>query len=407
MTNPVLVLFVLAAVVLAALWLEDHLRPFRKIGAAATAILLALTLSNLGLIPGESPVYDFLLGQAVIAGIILILLSVNLGSIRDAGAPMLGAFAIGAVGSGLGAVIMARVVSAPIGSDAWKLSGQFAATYIGGGMNFAAVGQQLQTRSDLFTAGIAADVIVTAIWLVACLVIPELVARGRQPLAAIPQTATSGTVAAQAPGGPDSAPAATPPLVATGEAGVAAIGLDAQLQSSGVPLTLRDFAGLSSLTLGIMWLSDVLASLLPGAPKIVWLTTLVLVVAQLPVIRKLSGSVVMGNFLLLLFLASNGAKSVVSHIVDVGPAIFYFAAGTVAIHGIIIFGIGFALRMNGDLLAVASQANVGGAATAMALSGARKRPDLILPGVAVGMLGNAIGNYAGIAIAYLSRALLG
>ncbi len=406
MTNPVLILFVLAAVVLAALWLEDHLRPFRKIGAAATAILLALTLSNLGLIPGESPVYDFLLGQAVIAGIVLILLSVNLGSIRDAGAPMLAAFAIGAVGSGLGAVIMARVVSASIGSDAWKLSGQFAATYIGGGMNFAAVGQQLQTRSDLFTAGIAADVIVTAIWLVACLVIPELVARGRQPNTPIPQTATPGP-AARAPGAPDGAQPATPPLVATGEVGVAAIGLDAQLQSSGVPLTLRDFAGLSSLTLGIMWLSDMLASLLPGVPKIIWLTTLVLVVAQLPVIRKLSGSVVMGNFLLLLFLASNGAKSVISHIVDVGPAIFYFAAGTVAIHGVIIFGIGFALRMNGDLLAVASQANVGGAATAMALSGARKRPDLILPGVAVGMLGNAFGNYAGIAIAYLTRALLG
>jgi uncharacterized membrane protein len=406
-TNPVLVLFVLAAVVLAALWLEDHLRPFRKIGAAATAILLALTLSNLGLIPGESPVYDFLLGQAVIAGIILILLSVNLRSIRDAGAPMLAAFAIGAVGSGLGAVIMARVVSGSIGGDAWKLSGQFAATYIGGGMNFAAVGQQLQTRSDLFTAGIAADVIVTAIWLVACLVIPELFARGRQSPATIPQTATPGTPAAQAPGAPDNAQAATPPLVPTGEVGVAAIGLDAQLQSSGVPLTLRDFAGLSSLTLGIMWLADMLASLLPGVPKIIWLTTLVLVVAQLPVIRRLSGSVVMGNFLLLLFLASNGAKSVISHIVDVGPAIFYFAAGTVAIHGAIIFGIGFALRMNGDLLAVASQANVGGAATAMALSGARKRPDLILPGVAVGMLGNAIGNYAGIAIAYLSRALLG
>ncbi len=379
MTNPVLILFVLAAVVLAALWLEGHVRAFRKIGAAATAILLALTLSNVGAIPGTSPVYDFLLGQAVIAGIVLILLNVNLRSIRDAGAPMLAAFGIGAVGSALGAVIMARVVSASIGGDAWKLSGQFAATYIGGGMNFAAVGQQLQTRSDLFTAGIAADVIVTAIWLVACLVIPELFAR------------REGT-------GP--APVVRP-------ASDGRPGLDAQLQSSGVPLTLTDFAGLASLTLGIMWASDVLGAHWPAVPKIIWLTTIVLLVAQVPLVRRLSGSVVMGNFLLLLFLASNGAKSVISHIVEVGPAIFYFAAGTVAIHGVIIFGLGFALRMNGDLLAIASQANVGGSTTAMALAGARRRPDLILPGVAVGMLGNAFGNYIGIAIAYLARSLLG
>jgi uncharacterized membrane protein len=380
-TSSVLILFVLAMVVLASLWLEANTRAFRKVGAAATAIVLALVLSNIGLIPGQSPVYDFLLGRAVIAGIILILLNVSLGSIRQAGAPMLAAFAIGAVGSAAGAMIMARVVHVPIGTDTWKLAGQFTATYIGGGMNYAAVGQELETRSDLFTAGIAADVIVTAIWLVACLVVPELFARREQ---------------ASAPPG-HAAPETDPPYG----------GLAAQLQSSGVPLRLTDFAGLTTVTVGIMWLSEALTSLAPAIPKIIWLTTIVLAAAQMPMIRRLSGSVVIGNFLLLLFLASNGAKSVISHIVEVGPSIFWFAAGTVVIHGVIIFGIGWLLKMNGDMLAIASQANVGGATTAMALAGSRRRTDLILPGVAVGMLGNAIGNYAGIAIAYAARAMLG
>ncbi len=380
-TSSVLIFFALAAVVLTSLWLEAHTRAFRKIGAAATAILLALMLSNLGLIPGKSPVYDFLLGQAVIAGIILILLNVSLDSVRQAGAPMLMAFAIGSVGSAVGAVIMVNVLHIPIGPDAWKLAGQFTATYIGGGMNFAAVGQQLDTRADLFTAGIAADVIITAIWLIACLVVPELFARREQAGAT---------------------PVASPVPDASSAGGLAA-----QLESSGVPLRLTDFAGLTSITLGIMWIAEVLTSYAPAVPRIIWLTTIVLVLAQLPVIRKLSGSVVIGNFLLLLFLASNGAKSVVANIVVVGPSIFWFAAGTVAIHGIIIFGIGWMLRLNGELLAVASQAGVGGAASAMALASARKRPELILPGVAVGMLGNAVGNYAGIAVAFAVRGMLG
>ena len=376
-----LVTFALAGIVLAALWLERNVRVVAKIGAAATTILLALVLSNAGLLPGNSPVYDFLLGRAVIAGIILILLNVRLSSIRDAGGTMLGAFAIGAVGSAAGAVIMGLLVNRALGSETWKLGGQFTATYIGGGMNYAAVGQELATRADLFSAGIAADVIVTAIWLVACLVVPELFPR------------SAGTS--------DAAPSNENSLTGSGSANLAS-----QLQSSGVPLTLTDFAGLATVTLGTIWASEALASLWPAAPKIIWLTTLVLILAQLPITRKLSGSVVIGNFLLLLFLASNGAKSVISRIVEVGPVIFYFAAGTVLIHGIIIFGIGRLLRMNGDLLSIASQANVGGSTTAMALAGARRRPDLILPGVAVGMLGNAIGNYAGIAIAYLSRSLL-
>jgi uncharacterized membrane protein len=378
-TSPVLILFTLAVVVLASLWLEANTLAFQKIGAAATAILLALVLSNIGVIPGDSPVYDFLLGQAVIAGIILILLNVSLDSIRQAGAPMLAAFALGAVGSAAGALIMTGVVHTAIGDETWKLSGQFTATYIGGGMNFAAIGQQLETQSDLFTAGIAADVIVTAMWLVACPLVPELFARRER---------------AGAPAS-DASPQDQPQN-----------GIAAQLLSSGAPLRLSDFAGLTSITLGIMWVADLLTSFAPAVPRIIWLTTLVLVIAQLPMVRKLSGSAVIGNFLLLLFLASNGAKSVVSNIVEVGPAIFWFAAGTVAVHGAIIFGLGWLLRMNGDILSIASQANVGGATTAMALAGARRRTDLILPGVAVGMLGNAVGNYAGIAIAYASRSLL-
>ena len=379
--SPVLVLFVLASVVLAALWLETHVVAFKKLGAAATAILTALLLSNVGLIPGTSPVYDFLMGQAVIAGVILVLLSVNLSSLREAGRPMLLAFALGAVASAIGAVVMARVVVGAVGPETWKLSGQFTATYIGGGMNFAAVGQELQTRSDLFAAGIAADVIVTAIWLVACLVIPELFPRR---LDAASEAAPAGHSAAADPSG-----------------------LAARLRSSVVPMTLLDFGGLAVVTFGTIWASDQFTAWWPAVPRVIWLTTFALAVAQVPIVRALSGSVVLGNFLLLLFLASNGAKSVISRIVEVGPAIVYFAAGTVAIHGAIIFGIGRLLKMNGDLLSVASQANIGGATTAMSLAAARRRPDLILPGVAAGMLGNAIGNYAGMAVAYLTKSLIG
>jgi uncharacterized membrane protein len=184
-------------------------------------------------------------------------------------------------------------------------------------------------------------------------------------------------------------------------------GLAAQLKSSVGPMTLVDFGGLTVVTLGTIWASEVTTAWWPAIPRVIWLTTLALAVAQIPVVRTLTGSVVVGNFLLLLFLASNGAKSVVATIVEVGPEVVYFAVGTVAIHGLVVFGVGRLVRLNGDVLSVASQANVGGATTAMSLAAARGRPDLILPGVAVGMLGNAAGNYAGIAMAYVARGLLG
>ncbi len=384
-TEPTLLFGVLAVIVLLSVWLADTIHALRKIGSAATAILIALLLSNTGVIPGTSPVYDFLLGRGVIAGIVLILLSVDIRSIRSAGAPMLAAFGLGAVGSIAGAMVMAVLVHGTLGDETWRLAGQFSATYIGGGMNFAAVGQELGTRSDLFSAGIAADVIVTAIWLVACLTIPEFMPRrGVQP------TVTHEGVSATDV--EETTPGVKRPF-----------GLDRLLGSSGTPMTLVDFAGLTTITFGTIAASEFLAAAWPAMPKVLWLSTLTLLVAQVPLIRRLSGGVVVGNFLLLLFLASNGAKSVIARIVEVGPAIFYFAAGTVLLHGLIIFGLGFAFRMNGDVLSVASQANVGGSTTAMALAGSRRRTDLILPGVVAGMLGNALGNYVGVAVAWIVR----
>jgi uncharacterized membrane protein len=59
------------------------------------------------------------------------------------------------------------------------------------------------------------------------------------------------------------------------------------------------------------------------------------------------------------------------------------------------------------MLAVVSQAAVGGRSTAMAVASASGHKELALPGVAVGVLGYALGNYAGFAIAYLVRGILG
>ncbi|MDX5338586.1 MAG: DUF819 family protein, partial [Cyclobacteriaceae bacterium] len=44
-------------------------------------------------------------------------------------------------------------------------------------------------------------------------------------------------------------------------------------------------------------------------------------------------------------------------------------------------------------------ANVGGNTTAFAAAESLNRPDLLIPGVLVGSLGNALGTYVGFAVA--------
>ncbi len=405
-TDPFAVLVVLAAVVYLSIVLDQQFKVFRAVGSVLVAILMGMALSNAGFLPDRSPTYDFLASTGVSVAIVLILLTVDVRSVFKAGPKMLVAFLIGAVGSAVGAASAAMVLSSEVGPETWKLAGQYTGTYTGGGVNFAALGRAFGTSSDMFSAAVAADVAITAIWLIACLSLPVLLGRNGDTERG---SAAADEIAPATPGAvPDSAAALESDLEEAGAAvGVAGISADLKdsLQSTVTPVTLGEAAALVTLSVGLVWFAGVLARAWP-VPEVLLLTTMVLVVAQVPAIKELSGSAMWGNYLLHLFLAANGAQSVIANIFRIGPAVFYFAAATVAVHGVIIFGVGRLFRIDAPTLAVASQANVGGPASAMALAGTRGYTQLLLPGIAVGLLGYAVGNYTGFLVGNLMRQIL-
>lgn len=402
-THPTAVFTLLAGAVALAIVLEERTKVFRALGSALVGILLGMLLSNTGIIPGESPAYDFLGGPAVSAGIILILLTVDIRSVAQAGPRMLAAFVIGGIGSAIGASAAAVLLADAIGPETWKLAGQYTATYTGGGVNFAAVGAALDTSGELFAAGIAADVTMTAIWMATCLAVPVLFASlDRQEAKAVVEDGIAGTdggvgVSETHPGGPG--------RVEPEEGGTA--NLHQMLYSSVGAIGLLDLAMMALIVLGTLWVSDWLGTVLAPVPSVLFLTTIALVLAQLPAVRALNGAGVIGNYLVLIFLASNGAMSVLANIVVIGPPIVYFALATVGVHGIVIFGVGRLVGLDLKTLAVASQANVGGPASAMALAAARGYTDRLLPGVAVGLVGYAAGNYLGLFVAAMMRGVIG
>jgi uncharacterized membrane protein len=164
---------------------------------------------------------------------------------------------------------------------------------------------------------------------------------------------------------------------------------------------------LAAIGMGVLIASRLMAEWIGLFPEILWLTTIALAFGQLPRIRKLSGAQQLGNLGLHLFFAVIGIRSLVGAILQVGPSVFWYTLVVVGIHGIFLFLIGKALRASLPMVAVVSQAAVGGPSTAMAVAISRDWPTLALPGVAVGLLGYALGNYAGFGIAYLVRGILG
>jgi len=128
------------------------------------------------------------------------------------------------------------------------------------------------------------------------------------------------------------------------------------------------------------------------------LTTLALVLAQFNAVRRLRGSRVAGWMAVMIFLAVIGALCDVAALArmgDLGARLAVFVTIVVGIHGLIVFGGSTLLRMDPVIAAVASQANIGGSTSALALARSLGRSDLVLPAILIGSLGNGLGTYLG------------
>ena len=93
--------------------------------------------------------------------------------------------------------------------------------------------------------------------------------------------------------------------------------------------------------------------------------------------------------------------SAVSQLQEVGATLLIFTSTAVLIHGLVFILIGGLVYRDWEMISIASQANIGGGASAIALAESFNRKELILPAILVGSLGNALGTYLGFLVVYI------
>jgi uncharacterized membrane protein len=73
----------------------------------------------------------------------------------------------------------------------------------------------------------------------------------------------------------------------------------------------------------------------------------------------------------------------------------------VLLHGILLVFLGGLFYRDWEMIAIVSQANIGGGTTAIALAETFGRKELIVPAILVGTLGNALGTYLGFLVVFI------
>jgi uncharacterized membrane protein len=372
-SHPLFILTVLCINVVVCEWLAT--KPyFRHLGTALMVIILTAITANAGLIPSSSTptiIYDGIFAYVAPISIFFLMLSVNLKSIRQAGPAMIGMFLVGALGTmvGVGVAIKSFDIISLLGDKYYALAGMLTGTYIGGSLNFNAVAIHygMAREGALYAATTAADNIVTALWMIATLALPSLL-RGKGKAKPALQETTVPT------------------------------GFFEDVET----INPMDVGLLAALAFGAVFLADWFAGYFPVIPKILTITTVALVLAQFPVVSRLRGSRVLGMFLIYLFLAVIGAYCDIPALMQDGTLAIWLLViicVIVLVHAAILIGVGKILKQDWDVVAVASQANIGGSSSALALARSLGRPDLQLPSILVGTLGNGIGTYLGFLVA--------
>jgi len=380
-SHPVYLVAVFCAIVAVAEWL-GRTRVGRTLGGAIIALLLGALCANVGLLPSPaSPpaLYAHALSVAVPLAVFLLLLDCRVLTLRQLGAGMSVAFGLGAIGTMAGVVgaFWITDIRVPLGEVAEPVAGMIAATYVGGSPNLMALALHFDviTNASLMAAVGFADVAAGVAWLV--LLVPLARWLGNVAVRRGP------TVARSLPGD-ESWPACR--------------------------IGPADLLAVAALSLCAMGLTDLATSWLAArgvaVPKVLVVTVLGLVAAQFPRVHTLTSARPVGVFLACLVVAMIGAMWNVTAVGELGQyatPLLLFVAVVLAVHGLVVFGVGRALGLDPSMLAIASSANVGGVVTILPVARGLGRMDLMGPGLLAGSLGNGMGTFAGFLAVQLLR----
>ncbi len=380
-TDPLILLGILALLVVISEWLVAH-TSLRHLGTALLVIVLAALVANLGIIPAASsapPLYDGIFAFLAPVAIFFLLLEVNLRDLKRAGLPMVFTFCLGALGTVVGVLVASLVVGTEgaFGDLYYAINGMFTGTFIGGSLNFNAIALNYDvTKSgEIYAGAVVVDNIYTMVWMLVTLALPRIFMAAKQ---LVGNDAVVGLLHPPHADEDTVSPWDLAVLMALGCAALA-------------------FANFSTNWLLVQGIN---------LPMIIILSTVALVLAQFPaivpcvVVERLACSAFTCFSLLLVPMLSSRRWQILA----ISPySLVLFVGIILTIHGVVIFGVGRLFRQDWELLAIVSQANIGGQTTAIALCRTFNRPELFLPAILIGSLGNGVGTYVGFLVAEFSR----
>lgn len=349
--------------------------------------------STFGILPTSSPLYDWMRDYLLPFSLFILMVTADIPTIMKIGPKALIMMLVGTLGVVIGGPIAYVIFSKWLPPDTWKGLAALAGSWIGGGANFAAIKESVGAPDSIIGPIIIVDTAVGYTWMGVLLFLAnhqKVIDRWNQ--------ADSGVLADINRRLKSFEESQARPITLTDTSVVIAIGF--------IGAYACRVAGY-----GIYELTDpILSATIPQVAAIfsgfTWMVILVSTVGILLSFTRMrgiesGGASKLGYAGLFLFLTSIGAKADLRGIME-APVLILVGVVWILIHVACLFLGARIVKAPMFLVAIGSQANIGGAATAPIVAAAYYE-SMAPVGLLMGMMGYLLGNYAALLCALLLK----
>lgn len=361
---------------------------------------LPMIFGAVGFLTRESPIYPLLSKQLLPICLVFLLIGTDLRSLVKMGKIALIAMLTGTIGILAGAWITFALFGRWLPEKSWMGFGALSASWIGGSMNMLAVKESIGVPDSIFAPLVIVDAFLSYSWMGILIAASGWQGKWDDTLGMPTQSVGMRIkLSCHSERSLRDSGDEVKNLVPTLRVGT----------PIGLVITILLFLLIAvSISLSCQWLG----SKMPAAGglftsytwTVLFVTTLSLLLSLTPLSRFTSDKTTkFGYFLLFLLLTSIGARVDISAI---AKAPLFLAAGIVwiLIHALILLAAGRVFKIPLFFLATASQANIGGPASAPIVA-AVYQPQLASVGLLMAILGNVMGTYLGLLSASVCRAI--
>lgn len=374
-----------------SIYLEQRFEWASKLSGAIVALLGAMILANLGVIPIESPVYDAVWSYVVPLSIPLLLFQSNILKIWHESGRLLIIFLISAIGTVAGAIVSFSLLKDLI-PGLPHIAAMISGSYTGGSVNFAALATRFDVPGETVSSAVVADNLLMAVYFLVLIALPAFgFFRNKFGTPHIDEVESRDeadkTAAASYWKRKEIALNDIALAVGTSFVIVAVSFKLAEVSSNLIPQDANIFLTILRAIIGDNYLM---------------LTTLTLLLVTLipKYFERINGAQEIGTFLIYIFFVVIGVPASIPLIIQNAPLILLFAAIIVFINMLVSFSLGKLFKFDLEEIILSSNANIGGPTTAAAMAISRGWTKLVGPILIVGTLGYIIGNYIGTALGF-------